>query len=792
MKWKIFMMLCVSTIIVSFPQNIIGCGPGIDPYDYYTSFFNPDISENSNLRSFYYTGYSFLYDETEPVKTSDVLAEEWKKYCADKVTVSDAKKFVTSFAEKDVNNLYQNIEKKQMLKLPDSVKVNSMTNYFTQQKDMEALAYIIYAKKIEPFVTGEQDGWEPIKRDSALMAIHITNGLQLYAATKNETLKLKYAYQITRLAFYSNNNIGTIKFYDELVAVNKTASVLQPLSLALKAGALYHNDQKNEAAYIFSKVFALTDVKKISNYQSFRWAIVAGADRNNYLQLCKNNTEKANMLVLFALGSVANETETIDEIATLDPFNTSLQTLVAREINKLEETYFTPALNKQSGGKLFYYTWVEMPADSTMQAGENKVKNLTDVLIKLSVADKKLEGMYKTTAAYCALMLKNFAKANIYLTEAKKSNLTAKVNDQWMLTNLLLTINESKLINEEEEQKILPSIKWLQQKALDENAIKLGFDNVNGWKVFYRNIMTEAIAKKYHAQGDIYKEALAIGSANKIYSAGNFQALSFLQNNTDIKNVEKIYDLFTSKNLNDFDSYLIKNNALTINDITDFAGTAYLRNYSYTKAIEWLVKSGSSKKDTIYKSAFIDLLNDREERLPTEIKKTSKLAFAQEMLQAQNLANSDKINSSKHLYKIATGMYNMTYYGHAWELVQYYRSGSDGYYIPENATEFQKQYYGCYAAHDMFKNAMTASKDNNFKAKCLFMMAKCSQKIVQKPQYYEFGSRYDDFSNAEKAYYPLFMQNKYFPQFSNEYAGTVFYKEAITRCSYLRDFVKKK
>lgn len=134
----------------------------------------------------------------------------------------------------------------------------------------------------------------------------------------------------------------------------------------------------------------------------------------------------------------------------------------------------------------------------------------------------------------------------------------------------------------------------------------------------------------------------------------------------------------------------------------------------------------------------------------------------------------------------------MTYYGHAWELVQYYRSGSDGYYIPANATEFQKQYYGCYAAHDMFNKAMTASTDKNFKAKCLFMMAKCSQKIVQKPQYYEFGSRYDDFSNAEKAYYPLFMQNKYFPQLTNEYAGTVFYKEAKTSCSYLRDFVKKK
>ena len=384
------MMLCVSTFFVSFPQNIIGCGPGIDPYDYYTSFFNPDVSVNNNLRPFYYTGYNFLYDEAEPVQTTDVLAEEWKNYCANNVTAKDAKNFVTQFSQKDISNIYFNIEKSQPLKIPDSVKQNSVTKYFVQQKDLEALGYIIYAKKAEPYVTGDYTTWEPIKRDSIVMAKLIKNGQQLYSASKKELFKLKYAYQITRLAFYSGNNEDAIKFYDEYIAANKIESVLQPLSFALKGGAQYKLGNKKEAAYIFSKVFALADVKKVSNYQSFRWAVDSKANRNEYLQLCKNDIEKADMLALFALGSAANETETIAEIAKLNPLNTTLETLIAREINKLEESYLTPALNKQSGGKLFYYTWVEKPTDSTMQAGQAEVENLGSVLLKLSNAkDRK-------------------------------------------------------------------------------------------------------------------------------------------------------------------------------------------------------------------------------------------------------------------------------------------------------------------------------------------------------------------------------------------------------------------
>jgi hypothetical protein len=126
--------------------------------------------------------------------------------------------------------------------------------------------------------------------------------------------------------------------------------------------------------------------------------------------------------------------------------------------------------------------------------------------------------------------------------------------------------------------------------------------------------------------------------------------------------------------------------------------------------------------------------------------------------------------------------------------VQYYRSGSDGYAIPKGATEFQKQYYGCYAAHDMYKKAFDASADKNFKAKCLFMMAKCVQKTAsERMSYTDPNYSYEKADAMEKIFMKKFMNNKYFPQLIKEYSTTKFYEEAYNSCSYLRDFeVKKK
>ena len=137
---------------------------------------------------------------------------------------------------------------------------------------------------------------------------------------------------------------------------NPLQSILQPLCLGLKAGALYHTNKKSEAAYLFSKVFDATTAKRVSNYISFNWSIDKEADKNQYLSWCKTDHEKAVMFALFALGNPNNELQTLKEIFSRDPSSEQLEILSIREINKLEENIFSPSLCERRWRKKIYYS----------------------------------------------------------------------------------------------------------------------------------------------------------------------------------------------------------------------------------------------------------------------------------------------------------------------------------------------------------------------------------------------------------------------------------------------------
>jgi len=500
------------------------------------------------------------------------------------------------------------------------------------------------------------------------------------------------------------------------------------------------------------------------------------------------------------MGSTGNELAAMKEIYQLDAGCEQLEVLAVREINKLEERYFTPALQKEKGGSSFYYYWEKEKADSVSAGAAKETRELA--LFLNEVGNNKTvrnPGLLETGAAYTAYMLKDYPSAKNYLAAAKKMNLSQKLKDQCALTNILISINESEQMNTAFEEQLLPSLQWLLERARDENGSDPGA-GTGQWKKIYRDLLSEILSRRYHAAAEYYKEALCIGAADKIElaSLGNpddaySRGIHFMRNNLTSKDVEKLYALMTSEKRSKFEHFLIRNNSIKPSAVADFAGTAYLREYDYANAIKWFKKSPGKKSLIIHKNPFIALLYDQEEQLPAEATfSTSKLAFAETMLQLTRQAAADKVNAGKYYYKIANALYNMTYYGHAWELVQYDRSGSDGYSIPKDGTPFQKEYYGCFAAQAYFEKAMNASTDKNFRARCLFMMAKCSQKQLSKPVYSDFNYNYDKLEEAQNVYWEKFRRNVYFPQLAKEYSGTAFYREAFSSCSFLRDFVKKK
>src|SRR4051812_32510942 len=121
MSWKRCLVISINILCISFPYNILGCGGELDPYDYYTSFFQNDLSPEKSLKPFYYTNYEFLYNAEEPVDASVITSSEWTGYCNEGISQKQAYDFVCRYSYKDLASIYANIDKNQPLAVPDSV-----------------------------------------------------------------------------------------------------------------------------------------------------------------------------------------------------------------------------------------------------------------------------------------------------------------------------------------------------------------------------------------------------------------------------------------------------------------------------------------------------------------------------------------------------------------------------------------------------------------------------------------------------------------------------------------------
>lgn len=801
MNWKKFLIVCINIGCLAMPYNIIGCAGGDpDPYDYFVSFFNKNNTEVKGYEPFYYTNYRFLYHEEEPVNTSDVTAAEWVGYGNNSFTSTDARAFVVEYARKDLSNLYYHLEKNQPLQVPDSVKNNGMTKFFETSKDLEALGYIMYAKQVEPNVTGSWTSWDPIERDTAKMGKLIKNGQQLHAVAKNNAIKLRLAYQVLRLAHYSKRYTECLRLYDELVKPNTTPSVLQDLSLGLKAGALMHLDRKAEAAVIFSQLFSKSELKRISNYMSFDWSVKRfdEKNRNACLALCKTNEDKANLLGLFALGSNRDELNTLKKIYQLSPNAALLEILTVREMNKLEEYYFTPALQFEKGAKQASINYNTIDRNDTTYLAYRKETTAFASFCQQVAGNKAVtdKGLYALAAAHATLISGDYPSARKLLDDAKKLKLSTRLQDQWAMSNLLLTINAKESMDAAFERQLLPSLQWLEKKAATDAE----------YARFYRRLFTDVLSIKYKKTNNA-KEVLCIGVAGWINEKyvkdgwGYFGpgALTILRYQMTAPQVEQLIQLMESKKLNDFEQYLVTHNSFSKDDVNDVAGTTWLRQFDFAAAEKWFAKVSPAyyKQDpyTTYLAAnpFADLIEDTHAPTKQDTEKYTKLTFARKMwgLEQEAKTMKEPDRQAKAYYELAKGLYQMSYWGNSWLLVHYDWSGNDGLHGANELQPGDKEYYGVYKAEEYYKKAFDLTTDKNFKARCLFMMAKCDQKQIPVPAWSDY-KEYGDYEKAQQAYSKNIMANKHFPILAKEYSTTAFYKEAFNTCSYLKDFVTRK
>lgn len=770
MNWKRFTIFLSSLLLCFFAETIyvFSCGPEPDPYDYYPNFYNPNISAKQGFEPFYYTGLTSYYGKEEPEE--NVNLREWSTFFKEKIKENDLNEFIYGYTRPDLAALYAFIDKGTPHKLTGNFMKNELTRYFIDSKDLETLGYLMYAKQCEAY-TGSTDVWTAPVPDSVTMMRLSRNGVQLYKACKDQRIKERFAFQAIRMAHYSKTFKQAINLYDSLAAPITSSSLIHYKALALKAGALLRTGQPAKSVYHFSHVFENAPSQRTLAYQNTGWA---AADPKQVMNLCANNSEKATVAAMYAFRAIDYNPEGLREVYQLDPKSPTLDVLLAREINKLEDGFLYSVLDDQAN----FLAVVSKPE-------QTQVLNLQQLIDNMATGGKVKEpALWHISSAYISFMLKDFAGANKRLTYAKSNNNRTALQDQWEIVRLLVAVNEQPKIDKDFEAKLLESFKWLDTRIdTTKKAYYERFENnksINDlfFSRMYRNLLDYVIAPRYAIQNDPVRKALILMKRDQVDQYSFRYAATgkdFITDSLQTSQLHALYDLKQQKRKTPYEQYLYDNIKLSNNELGEIIAVNYIRQHDFNNAITWFKRSGSSSYS---QSVFTDQLQDfGYEDADSAKKGISQLDYAIKMADLEKKMKGKNVDPDVY-YQYATGLFSISYYGHAYQFSVDYRPSTWWYEPAHENSPFLKQYFGCYRAEEYYKKAAETSTDKEFKAKALFMAARCAQKHMG--------------PNDDGWYMTATHENPYFPSLVKDYSNTAFYKEIIGQCGYLRDFVKTK
>ncbi|GMT48536.1 MAG: hypothetical protein IEMM0008_0075 [bacterium] len=716
---RIYAVILISVSLVCYSVSpLLACGPVDITLPFY-SFFNPsqrlgqdDKSQDDNLL-------------------------EWKSFFKDKDTLKDIREVVYKIKIKDLQIVKTKIKKGGKLFM-----INGLLRHLVSRKNLETVDYLLFAKDCEPHV-GTYGDWDEPKIDKKTMKTLITKGLKAYRKTKSPFLKLRYAYQITRLAHYAKDNQQTVKLYDQYAKPLKVKSIIKYWALNHKAGAFRRMKLYAKAAYLFSRVYDLCPSRRISAYRSF--LIQTDAQWKQALALCKSNREKATLYTLRALNPENNALEEMNAVYRLDPTSRHLQDIATKQINGLERELLGYQL------KDFYPLGKKAP--------EEVRKRLNDMIQFVNKVKGKQTGYDKTfwlvTLAYLDYMAGDLNKARELINDLKGQYMSTKLMDRVYRIDLLIQLTQLTKVDKQAENT-------LYRKVISDRG-----------NIFYRNDMEWFLFNLFEK---LYKKQ---GEPGKAFSCNNNFYNLLVSPKIDV--INDLIKVMYKPNKTAFEKDIFGGGVdrISKDQLLEIKGTLKLADHKLKEAIRIFKQLPESfrksyKHFQIASDPFQVIFSDYNYK-PSG-KTYTKLSLAEKLFELEQKAKVDTRKGIEYYYLLGTAYYNMTYYGNSWNAVDYYKSNYRSTDDPDYVNYSRPLKY--------FNKVMKSAKDQELGAKAAFMAAKCEQAQFYSSKYYTF---YD--SNNSKNQNKLF--RTYFKKLKNTYSDTRYYREVIKECGFFDHYVNK-
>ena len=763
------LILLISLIIIfnSKPQ-VEACGWSPSYLEGYLTFFQSDLANDPLFKRYAYDFANqqsqYQYDESLHENRSNLNLFEWEKFFEQRISLEGLSSLIYQLPSADLQKIIDALIQG---------KKRDFWQVFTK-KDLPALNYLIFAKECEPYVT-EGDSWyfEPEelekKRQPEPMQKLMTLGEQKYQAETSKFLKLRYGYQLVRLAHYAKKYQACLKYYQQMSKL-ATEGIVLDWSFRHQLGAMRKSGIEAEALVQSSIVFDQKVSMMDEAYLDF--SIPSEAVWQQMLQLTSANKHRqATLWFLRGLDEERFVLESLKEIYALEPKSSRLEVLLVRLINHVEREYLTSAV--------FFKT----KNQEMLEQKQSLLKYAREIGKFIESVDKTKvhqPALWYASLGYLEILQQNPQKAEDALFQAQQDqNAKSNLKQQIRLLQSLNLITAEGNLNSAIEEYCCDPIVWLDSLK----DVKSNFENLR--QSFYA-----LLGQKYFAQGDLIKGYCAMAKAD--CKTDELLTVAF-----GSKDLDQLIAFMSKLNQTRFEKLLNTNSKYSIDDLYFLKGTNLLRAKKFPEALTSFeqVSNGYWQKlrekwDEGYygqiRTSFVKNYYNPKTGLYAYPKQGfthyTKLDFTSQVVKLQKSATTDPKQADRYYYQIANGFFHSPFWAYHENLL-----GSSGIYTFElfdfePYQELKKRLENDWGwqrrkiAMEYYVKAALATRDSELAAECIFMAAACKTRF----------SWYDEFNDDGKEI------NDYFKLLKDKYAETKYYQRVVQECATLKDYLGKK
>ena len=730
------------------------------------TFLHPDIvNRNAAYAPFFFQWddyYRQFYFERD-IQREENVAEWVERFCG-RPLPQDVEGVVygASFSELEELRLSA-ADPKKLTPLPYRLAGNTFAEMLALNGCSEVVEYLMFVKKCEPHVVAVGDGWTIPERDTASMQLLIEEGLGRFQQTESHFVRLRYAYQIVRLAHYKLDWQYTVDLYNYLLPKidRRKRSIVYYWTLGHLAGALQQLGKYPEAAYRYSLIFRYCPSKRTQAYRSF--LIRNDQDWNAALLLCQDDGEKSTLHILRAGGSRTYAVTDMQTVYELEPDNPQLDLLLMGEVQQLEKVFLRTRVTDRKRGE----------AKGLMQR-ERAAQNLVELqkFVRQVLRDGRTPNLplWRTVVGYLELLAGDRYAAGQSFDRAA--------------TGLDLSLAYHQALSRQlDTWRLLLEIMSLDPTAatVDDAAFRIRSYATFKENPLFEPFLQDWLAAAYAANQNPGKAILAAYPPEALGYNPDLEVLNDLLKVADTENpilLEKAMEMDTNPDY-------IRGRLLEIKGVYLFSmgqPEAALATFNSIPRLE---------QDKMQRfSPFREKVGEKINRPVTDSLWLNRREIVEKILDWEFRAKAASATNDPvaawYYYLLGLGYYNMSYFGYEWEVMDYYRSGynqlrlASGPLFPlKGSPSGNRENLDVSRALSYFELSINTTTSPEMAARAAFMAARCQQKqwFCDPDCRYRPGSKLIPTLPEQYATYYNLLRTKY--------AGTEFYGLIIKECKWL-------